>query len=223
MECKQVLILEDEPNTRKLLAKAIANEKQLELSAAFGTLTEAKEHIDLHGCPDILLVDLGLPDGGGIDLIRCAKLKNEAAEIMVISSFGDETSVVNAIEAGASGYLYKDESLDEINRHLKTILRGESPISPSIARHVLKRMQLRAKPQSQSASHGEESILTVREKDVLNMLARGYSRLETATNLEISPHTVTTHIKNIYRKLAVRSRTEAIFEASQLGLIHINE
>jgi len=97
------------------------------------------------------------------------------------------------------------------------------PISPSIARHVLKRMQLRAKSQNQYDSNEKESILTVREKDVLNMLARGYSRLETAANLEISPHTVTTHIKNIYRKLAVRSRTEAIFEASQLGLIHINE
>jgi len=222
MRRKQVLILEDEPNTRKLLAKTIADNEQLELSVASGTLTEAIEHLEQHGYPDLLLVDLGLPDGNGIDLIRCVKLNNKAAEIMVISSFGDESNVVDAIEAGASGYLYKDESLDEINNHIQAILRGDSPISPSIARHVLKRMQLQAKLQQQKTSKDDAEI-TSREKDILNMLARGFSRTETAQNLEISPHTVTTHIKNIYSKLAVHSRTEAVFEACQLGLIHINE
>jgi len=223
MESKQVLILEDEPNTRKLLVKAISGDKQLKLSAALGTLAEAKEHLEQHGCPELLLVDLGLPDGNGIDLIRSVSLNSEATEIMVISSFGDEANVVDAIEAGAGGYLYKDESLDEINNHLQAILRGESPISPSIARHVLKRMQLSARPQQQDHSREQQSDLTLREIDILNMLARGFSRAETAVNLEISPHTVTTHIKKIYQKLAVHSRTEAVFEACQMGLIQMNE
>ena len=211
-----VVVVEDEPATRNKLKQAIEQHERLELCGAADSLHAGRELI--RKAPDLLLVDLGLPDGNGIDLIHETKCSNAATEIMVLSSFGDEKHVLQAIEAGASGYLLKTDPLDEIADQALGMLHGESPISPGIARHILQRHR-----QSSEAAQSTDIQLTQREEDVLKSIAKGYNRAEIGEMLGMSPHTVTTHIKHIYRKLDVHSRTEAVFEAYQSGLIRLND
>lgn len=213
MDSHSILIVEDEPVTRDVLVQVVENQPQLKLLAAVSNYTEAE--INLTHKPDIILVDIGLPDGNGIDLIRQIKQLHPKGEVMVISAFGDEEHVVEAIEAGATGYILKDDSLAKVGPHILQLIKGESPISPGIARYLLSRFQI---PKQQALDDSQPS-LTEREKSVLTLIAKGYSRHEVADNLNMSQHTVTTHIKHIYRKLSVHSRTEAVFEACQLGLI----
>jgi DNA-binding NarL/FixJ family response regulator len=134
---------------------------------------------------------------------------------MVISVFGDEAHVVAAIEAGATGYLLKDARGDEITQAIHRLIAGESPISSAIARHLLRRFQ----PSPAAAPAAAGPPLTPRERQVLQLIAKGLSYQRIAETLSMSPHTVTTHIKQIYRKLEVNSRGEAVFEAHQLGLL----
>ncbi|MDP1649012.1 MAG: response regulator transcription factor [Rubrivivax sp.] len=210
-----VLLLEDDPATRERLAGIVRASPGLALAGAFGDLKSALAWLTAHEPPRVLLVDLQLPDGSGIDLIRAAQRLAPQAEAMVISVFGDEAHVVSAIEAGATGYLLKDASADEIAQAITRLLAGEAPISSAIARHLLRRF--RATPALPTPAVA--SPLTTREGEVLQLIAKGLSYQRIAETLVMSPHTVTTHIKQIYRKLAVNSRGEAVFEAQQLGLL----
>ncbi len=140
---------------------------------------------------------------------------------MVITVFGDERHVVRALEAGATGYILKDAMTDSICTSIMQLVDGGSPISAPIARHLLSRFHDATRI---AAREGVDlPQLTGREKDVLSQLARGFSFSEISGILSISPHTVASHIKHIYRKLAVHSRSEAVYEALQLGLINIDK
>jgi DNA-binding NarL/FixJ family response regulator len=209
-----VLLLEDDPLTHERLAGIVRAGPGLVLAGACHDLKSALAWLAAHEPPRVLLVDLQLPDGSGIDLIRAARRSAPQAEAMVISVFGDEAHVVAAIEAGATGYLLKDASADEITQAIERLLAGEAPISSAIARHLLRRF--RSMP---AAAEPLASPLTQREGEVLQLIAKGLSYQRIADTLGMSPHTVTTHIKQIYRKLAVNSRGEAVFEAQQLGLL----
>jgi len=168
--------------------------------------------------PDMMLVDLGLPDGNGTDLIRQLKCMHPSAEVMVVSVFAEEDKVVGAIRAGASGYLLKDMLNEDIGACIIDVLNGGSPISPSIARYILKALNTIVGGENKA----DDSIdLTSREIEVLNLIARGYNRKEIATLLYLSKHTVVSHIRHIYEKLEVHSRNEAVFEACQQGLIKL--
>ena len=156
------------------------------------------------------VIDLGLPDGDGTDLIRDVYSRGYATDVMVITVFGDERHVIKAIEAGATGYILKDGSNSYIAQSILQLVDGGSPISAPIARYLLTRFHT-AKPKQKNDSI-ELPHLTDREKDVLSQLSRGFNFIEIAKILKISPHTVTSHVKHIYRKLAV---------AMQLGLINI--
>ena len=218
MTTKRVFIVEDEHHTRDLLCMIVAEHPKLELLTAVGSLTDARKHAQTHAMPDIFLVDLGLPDGSGIEFIQHIRTRHAHVPIMVLSVFGDERHVVDAITYGAGGYIHKDEPLDELARHIEEVLAGDSPISPSIAKHILNRMT-----GTKAIQEAKTDILSQRETEVLNLLVRGFTRTEIAQHLSISPHTITTHIKNIYSKLNVHSCTEAVFEANQLGLIGNND
>jgi DNA-binding CsgD family transcriptional regulator len=122
-----------------------------------------------------------------------------------------DDAVIGAIEAGATGYLLKDDSAADIAEAIVALVQGGSPISPGIARHILKRWQ--------SPPAASPDLLTEREADVLERLAKGHTYAETAALLHVSAHTVATHVKHIYRKLAVSSRGAAVFEAYQRGLL----
>lgn len=170
--------------------------------------------------PDVLLLDLGLPDGDGINIIRYIKEKNLATGVIVLSAFGDEKHVVEAISAGAVGYLLKDENHQAIEASILQMLEGGSPISPKIARDLLCYFQdSMPKPVSKS-DHASEGIkLTKREIEVLRKIAKGFTCKEISEMEYLSYHTVATHVRNIYKKLSVSSRAGAVFEAYSLRLI----
>ena len=140
---------------------------------------------------------------------------------MVITLFGDEANMMRAFEAGARGYLLKDGTEDDLARHVLNLHAGGSPMTPIIARQLLARLAPAPTPPSTAPleSTGRYDGLTNREHDILAKLSRGYTYIEVAQLLEIAPSTVQSHVKNIYSKLAVHSKTEAIHEARQLGLL----
>lgn len=217
-----VLLVEDVLETRQALADAIVGDDRLELLAAVGTVAEARA--ELKRGPRVVLVDLGLPDGSGTEIIAEAATLDPAPEIMVITVFADDRYVLRAIEAGAAGYLLKDAAPEAVADAIHQLLDGGSPITPAIARQLLKRFSagapsadaLRASPRPSDEACG---LLTAREQEVLALVARGYSNNEIAGLLEVSFHTITSHVKHIYRKLSVRSRSEAVFEATRIGII----
>lgn len=210
----RVLLVEDEEATRHYLADAISRHEALELQAACADLVSARLALASE-VPNVLVTDLALPDGDGLDLVRELKQRAPSCDCMVISVFGTERRVLGAIEAGATGYLLKDESNERIGDAIVSLVRGGAPMSPAIARHLLDRLQA---PQRR----GSEIALTARELDVISGLAKGYTFPELAAQMAVSTHTVATHVKNIYRKLEVCSRAEAVYEAVQRGLITLS-
>ncbi len=209
----RVLLIEDEPSTLDRLCRAVEQHPQLAVSGRAETVHDGEQAIRAGGF-HVLLSDLGFPDGSGIDLIRLAREQQPEAEIMVITVFADERHVLAAIEAGASGYLLKDGDSSYIGESILQLIHGGSPISAAIARHLLQRMRPAEPKPAEDAPH-----LTAREQQVLELVAKGFSYAEIADTLEISVNTVTSYIKQIYRKLSVNSRGEAVFEASQMGLL----
>lgn len=214
----RVIIVEDDPAMRRELCDKVAQHPALQVVAAASTLRDGHGALAEHEC-DVVLVDLGLPDGDGIDLIRAAAAMGR--DVMTITVFGDDKHVIGAIEAGATGYLLKDADAEGIGEAIIKLIDGGSPISPSIARRLLMRFRNTA---DGACSPGAEAVrLTNREIEVLQMVSRGLTNNEIADMLSMSFHTVASHIKHIYRKLAVTSRSEAVFEAVSQGIIRLNK
>jgi len=209
-----VAILEDDPDTRAYFERCVAAHVQLELAAAFGTLSSARAWFETHTA-DVLLTDLALPDGHGLSLIKEVAVRQPGCDILVVSVFGDEDTVIACVEAGAVGYIHKDSRPQDVAQIILDVKRGASPISPMIARKLLQRMRL----QASALPVQEGSKLSPRESEVLELIARGYAYSEIARLQGVTMHTVQSHIKNLYAKLAVHSRSEAVFEASRLGLL----
>ena len=216
----QVFIVEDEPEFMRSFSHAVLGDPALSLLGAVATGAAAKAVLDTQR-PDVLLVDLGLPDISGIEVIAHAQQRHPDCDVLVVTMFADDAHVVAAIEAGAAGYLLKDASAERIAASIHELHAGGAPISPSIARRILTRLRLGGRPADAVAAPpaAAPSPLTVRETELLRMVAKGLSFDTIGELLEISPHTVVAHIKKIYRKLAVHSRGEAVYEASQMGLL----
>ena len=225
------LVVEDEPHWQTTIAGIIAGHDTLDLIGICPNLTEALATIRATDY-EMLVVDLGLPDGSGIDAIRTSRRLHSDAHILVATVFDDERSVVNAICAGATGYLTKDATPAEWVAAIEQLQAGYSPLSPKIARHILRRLQepQRAKRLGvldnaipvlpASASAPEENVsLTARENEVLQLVAKGFSLIEVAQIMRVAHTTTRTHAQSIYRKLEVNSRGEAVFEAQRLGLL----
>ncbi len=207
-----IFVVEDDASTRAMLIDKINRSKHHDVVGAVGSLADARRALEEQH-PDVLLVDLQLPDGSGIDLISEQTSRDPALPILVISIFGDEERVVNAIGAGAQGYLLKDDDEDIIVDAVDRLLRGESPISPSIAVHLIRRFR------QLTPNRQDSHPLSDRELEVLQLATKGLSYRETAELMGVSVNTVGTFTKRIYTKLAVSSRAEAIFEARQMGLV----
>jgi DNA-binding NarL/FixJ family response regulator len=176
----------------------------------------------LQGPPaDVLLTDLGLPDGSGIDVIRAAVLQWPSCSIMVSTNFGDENNVMRSIEAGAAGYLLKDSSPTKIVEEIRNLANGGSPISPIIARQVLTRFRNAPPPvASDETATAEAAVaLSAREKEVLDFITKGFTTQEIAKLMQLSHFTVRTFVRRTYTKLKVTSKAEAIYEARTLGLL----
>ena len=213
-----VVLVEDDPPTRDHLAETLAAGNGIELLAAVDTLASARAACDRF-VPTVLVTDLRLPDGHGADLIREVRERYPATEIMVISVLGDEDSVVTAIRAGASGYLLKDSQPVDMVDAVHGLIEGRSPISASIARYIIRRVQ----DGSFSPPQQPAPLLTPRETDILWGIAKGVTYNDIADRLGLSRQTVPSYIKNIYRKLEVNSRSEAVFEAIERKLIRLGE
>lgn len=235
----RVLIVEDDSQAREFFRASVAKCDRLQLVACVGSVAEALAVLQetRDAPPDILLVDLNLPDGLGLDIIRYASRHCPSSESLVISMFGDEDNVLAAIEAGALGYIHKDATPENIAQTIVDMKAGASPISPMIARRVLSHfraqrgqpaptpvaVERRAVPRVPEAAKPAEATerpsLSSREQEVLELIARGFSYAEIARIKNISVHTVQTHIKGLYSKLAVHSKNEAVYEATRIGLL----
>ena len=220
----QVLIVEDDPQTLAFFTAAVSRCERLVLAAGVNTLAQATAWLDdpSHKV-DVLLTDLGLPDGSGLDAIRREMARNPACEVLVISMFGDEENVLASIEAGALGYIHKDSTPQDIAQTILDMKDGGSPISPMIARRVLAKyrgFRDESRPAAQPAPGTPSGRpLSPREQEVLELIARGFSYADIARLKAVSVHTVQSHIKNLYGKLAVSSKSEAVYEATQMGLL----
>jgi len=213
-----VLLVEDDPATRARIATALAAHPQLELLGAVGSCAEAFAALSARE-PEVLLTDYGLPDGDGVQIIRRARELGYRTASMVITIFGDEQRVIWALEQGALGYLLKDGDEEQITRGVLDLVAGGSPVSPGIARYLLKRLSApAAQPAGESPPAGK---LTPREAEVLGYIAKGFTYKEMAELAGVSPHTINTHVRHIYEKLEVTSRSEAVFEAAQIGLVKL--
>lgn len=230
-----VLIVEDDPVTREFFARCVADCAELALVDAVSTVQEALAVLDAKGpSVDVLLTDLGLPDGSGLDVIRRAVQCNPTLEPLVVSMFGDDENVLAAIEAGALGYIHKDSTPQDVAQVIRDMRAGASPISPMIARRVLAKYRGQAANGplapvnsaygarncvANEAALPVSGLLTPREQQVLSLIARGFTYAEIARLEGMSVHTVQTHIKRLYAKLSVHSKTEAIYEATRMGLL----
>lgn len=215
----RVMIVEDDYETRERFAKAIVGDARTRMVEKARTGREAIALFQ-DARPDVLLVDLGLPDIHGTEVIRHAVRRRPECDVMVITVFGDERNVLASIEAGATGYVLKDASDADLVANILELRAGGAPMSPGIARMVLTRMhtQDRTLPKD-SASVTGQAELTAREIEVLGALSRGYTYAEIGERLGISLGTVTSHIKNSYRKLTVHSGAAAVTRAAELGLL----
>ena len=208
---KKVLIVEDIAETRQWLCEAARAAFDICDIRETQNVREAKHAIDGHDF-DIAIVDLGLPDGSGTQVIRHLSQKTPDALILVATIMGDDASVIAALSQGAGGYLLKDSPFDVFVRHLRQMQEGIPVLSPSIARRIIDHFKNTATPPEQN------SELTPREREVLSLIGRGLRNAEAAKSLGLAESTVSSHIKSIYSKLGISTRAEAALQAAKLGL-----
>jgi len=210
------LILEDNPEAMNLLQEIIVESFDGIKTTSASNIETCKKILE-NLEPDIALIDMGLPDGSGLEIIKQLKEKNENAYVVVTTIFDDSNTLFSALRAGVDGYILKYQSKAMIVDLLKGITEGRPPLSPTIAKKIL----LFFNPE-QKATTEINHDLSLREKEVLQLIAKGFSVAKTAELLDISKNTAAFHIKTIYRKLKINSRAEATIEAARLGIIGFN-
>lgn len=208
---RDVLIVEDLPSSQDWLVAVLAiafPDATVRLAAS---LAAARECI-AQAAPDLALVDLGLPDGSGVDLILALRERAPGCACVVTTIYADDHHLFPALRAGATGYLLKDAPQQRLATQLRGIVEGEPPLSPAIARRLLQVFE--PPPASEAAEH-----LSPRERETLVLIAKGYRLNEVAESLGVTRNTAAGYIKSVYRKLAVSSRAEATLAALRLGLV----
>lgn len=199
----RVAIIEDNDQFRKALETIINQENDTSLLGSYTSGEKAMIGL-MHSPPDIAIVDISLPGMRGTELIVRMKDRIRNTQFMVCTIHDDDETIFEALKSGASGYILKDPvTVEEISRAIHDLYNGGSPMSPFIARKVIGTFQ---KP----AINDPNSLLSLREKQVLELVAKGLMYKEIATRLEISAETVKKHLKNIYQKLHVQNKVEAL-------------
>lgn len=217
-----IAVLEDNFYLQSHLVSVVAESHIADKVFAFCSNKEFEAHL-MSGADSItvLLADLNLPDGSGIKSIELFKQMQPNGISIVISSAIDSETIINAISCGAVGYLHKDDHSFEIIKSIELAIEGHSPISPAIAYKICSEIQT-AIPKTAAHPHEikkNDGVLSPREIEVLNLIARGLSYIEVANTLGLSKNTVPVHIRNIYNKLQANNRSEAVYEARNMGLI----
>ena len=215
-----VLLLEDISAVANRLSRILNSWPNGHLLPVCCTVAEALNTIEAERV-DILIADLQLPDGLGVEAIRSLRQKNPEAHAIVMSVLNGGPVVLDAIRAGATGYVVKDDESIGLLAAIEMVLAGKSPMSATIARLIVESMHIGGPSPERRQEEDEGVSLTPREKDVLTMISRGFSYREVAEMLGVSAQTVPVHARNIYRKLEATSKTEAVFVAHQRGLISL--
>jgi len=212
----RLLIVDDHTVVRQGLCALIDEEPAF---LVIGQATDGQEAVEKNRAlrPDVILIDLAMPRMDGLQAIREIVAENSEARILVLSNYSDNQIVIQAIKAGASGYLHKSSSAEELLTAIHAVYRGESSLSPAIARILVN--EINAAP-SQSTPMPE--TLSKRETDVLDLIAKGLSNQEIAHTLTLSERTVSTHVSSVLRKLHLASRTQAALYAMQMEKIKKN-
>jgi len=207
----RVAIVEDQRRTREGLAAEIGSGADLQVVGAWGSMEDALPALE-RDPPEVLLADIGLPGMSGIEGVRRYRARHAQALVLMLSVFGDDRHVFEAICAGASGYLLKDTPPSRLREAIRELVQGGAPMTPEIARRVI--ATFRQVPQTHD-EHG----LSPRELDVLRAMGQGHSYKTAAAALELSVDTVRFHIRNIYAKLHVHSKSEAVIAALKRGIV----
>ena len=214
-----ILILEDNPLFHRRLCRFLREWDQVNDICVKTTFSTFLETPDL-ATYDFFLVDLTLPDGDGLEAIKLFEKHAPNSLIIVISARVDSSSIIESIKHGAVGYLHKDDGSLSIISSLKEALNGGSPITPVIASKIFLNIRDRDIAHKKHIQVSKKNnILTRREIDVLNLISKGLTYKEVASTLSISVNTVPVHIRNIYKKLQAKNRSEAVFEARMLGIL----
>ena len=207
-----IIVYEDNDNLRESLCNLITFSKDLLLLGNFARVEGVTAQVE-ELQPDVILMDIDMPGMNGIEAVTQVRKFNQQVQIIMLTVFDDNRHVLDAICAGASGYLLKKYISDHLTDAIELVLQGEAPMSPGIARMVIQSMQQNIKPADNNYS------LTQREKEILSNLSKGNSYKLIAADLTISIDTVRTHIKNIYEKLQVHTQTEAVSKAVNERLV----
>lgn len=217
------LLVDDEPALLERLRRILHEHLPGAVPECAGTIAQAKALGEAHPFA-MALVDLGLPDGNGVELVRWLRERDEALPILVVSAWSTEEKIVDALRAGASGYILKERDDSEIAMLIGTALKGGAPIDPFIARRILALSggfdtALQASPSISANARELGDAFSERETEILRWVAEGLSNIEIAEKINLSRWTVATHVKNIYAKLAVHSRTAAVQAARGRGIL----
>jgi len=219
----KVYVVEDQTKILKNQLKLLEASRDIQIiGTALSGETAVEEVPRL--LPDVLLLDLGLPRMSGIDVTRVVKKLVPQVEILIFTIFDEEDKVLEAVQAGASGYLLKGTPSDRIIEAIKEVKSGGTVIQPNLARKLLKHFRVPAPGETELPPMAAEPLLkplSEREKEILQLIAKGVSNSEAARLLTVSKATIRTHLEHIYRKLEVTNRVEAVTEGLRKGIIQM--
>ncbi len=204
-----ILLFEDNQSLRESISDLLGMNDEFRLAGSFGNALGIKEKVEA-AKPDVILMDIDMPGMSGIEAVKIVRQINPGIPVIMLTVFDDNTHVLEALYSGASGYLLKKHILTKLFDAIREAMEGGAPMSPSIARMVIDSMQKTPK---------ESYLLTVREKEILQLLSQGNSYKMIASKSDISIDTVRSHIKKIYEKLQVHSQTEALAKAFHEKLV----
>lgn len=212
----RVLLVDDDEFMRHVIAQELLSDMRIQLQAQAGSVRDGRRLLASQEF-DVLMLDLNLGDGTGFDLIREAREQHSCCEIIVITTVEDDARVLHAFRLGATGYLLKNAWLQSFSHAVLHVVNGGAAITPQLSRRLLARLTPEPEAPWQLEAPSYETTLTKREREVLRCVAKGSASKEISERLGISGQTVNSHIKNIYKKLHVRSRAQAVSFATQTG------
>ena len=227
----RVILVDNDARMRSVMGQELSADTRINLIASASNIRDGKRLIE-QNVFDVLLLDFSLSDGMGYDLIKHMKLHHPSAEAIVMSVLDDEQHAITAFELGATGYLVKNSWFGNLSQAVLQVANGGAFISPNLARRLVQKLAAVHHAElhnvhAYQGHHGQgipilhsEGMLSHREKEILELVATGYTSSEIAASTNISVQTVTTHMKNIYRKLQVHSRTAAVMRAKNQGLLN---